>query len=106
MPKPRASVKHSRNRRNDERRQWAAAVVRRATPRIVENLVESAELLADGRQSSPSRPASRTVEDGEEESLAALLLRLLRTPDTREDSGPEYAGTNAATTGSDNPSVE
>lgn len=105
MPKPRANWKRSRNPRSDERRQWAAAVVQKATPKIVESLIEAAESLGEGRQTSQSKPASHGGEEGEEESLAALLLRLLRTPDTGENSGPENAGANAVTTASENPSV-
>jgi hypothetical protein len=105
LPKPRANLKRSRNRGTDERRQWAAALVQKATPKIVECLIEAAESLADGRQTSPSKPASHGAEEGEEESLAALLLRLLRTPDSGEGSGPENAAAKGATTASENPSV-
>jgi hypothetical protein len=80
-------------------------VVQKATPKIVESLIEAAESLADGRHTCPSRPASRGTEEGEEESLAALLLRLLRTPDTGENIVPENAGMNAPTSASKNPSV-
>jgi hypothetical protein len=105
LPKPRARVKHSRHGRRDERRQWAAAVVQEATPSIVECLIQAAESLAEGRRASRSHRASCGEEEGDEESLAALLLRLLRTPDTDEKSDPEIAKANVVTTASENMSV-
>ena len=105
MPKPRAHWKPSRNPRSDERRQWAAAVVQKAAPKIVDSLIEAAESLGERGQTSQSKPASHGAEEGEGESLAALLLRLLRTPDTGENSGLEDAGAHAVTTASENPSV-
>jgi hypothetical protein len=105
LPKPRASVKRSRHGRRDEGQQWAAAVVQKATPKIVESLLEAAELLGEGRLGSQSQPASHGAEKAAEESLAALLLRLLRTPDTSESSGPEDAAAKVATSASENPSV-
>jgi hypothetical protein len=50
-------------------------------PRIVESLVEAAVSLDERRHVSPDRPDSL-----EDESLAALLLRLLRAPEPVEDS--------------------
>jgi hypothetical protein len=68
-------------------------------------LIQAAESLAEGRQVFPTHPASQGAEEGNEESLAALLLRLLRTPDTDENCGPQNAGVNAATAASENTSV-
>jgi len=86
LPNPGAKPKRSRNRRSDELRQWAAAVVQKATPKIVESLIEAAGLLGESAPAFPTKPPNRELEEVEDESLAALLLRLLRTPETGENS--------------------
>jgi len=82
---PKRGAKSTR-KRNGSDRQWATAVVRRAMPRIVESLIEAAVSLDERRHVSPDRPDSQAASDGEDESLAALLLRLLRAPEPVEDS--------------------
>jgi len=105
LPKPAVNLKQNRGRRSNERRQWAAAVVKKATPKIVESLIEAAGSLGERMQTSESKPASHGSGEGEDESLAALLLRLLRTPDTGENGGTEGTAANAAASASENPSV-
>jgi hypothetical protein len=83
---PRPGAKSTRGRNGSDRQQWATAVVRRAMPRIVESLIEAAVYLDECRHVSPDRPNSHAAPDGEDESLAALLLRLLRAPESAEDS--------------------
>jgi hypothetical protein len=101
LPKQGANLKGRRNHSGNEW-QWAAAVVRKATPRIIESLIEAAASLSEGRQTSAGKPASRGPDEVEDESLAALLLRLLRTPETGENSD---AAANTMTSASQNPSV-
>jgi hypothetical protein len=101
VAKPGANLKRRRNRSGKER-EWAAAVVRRATPGIIESLVEAAASLGEGRQTSPGKPASRGPDEVEDESLAALLLRLLRMPETGQDRD---AGASVTTFARENPSV-
>ncbi|MFI5088466.1 MAG: hypothetical protein ACHP7P_00235 [Terriglobales bacterium] len=103
MPKRGANLKRGRNRRSGTQRQWAA-VVQKATPKIVESLIEAAGSLGERAPTLPAKPANGGAEEVEDESLAALLLRFLRTPETGENSGTE-AGNTAVTFDSVNPSV-
>ena len=103
LPKRVANLKRGRNRRSDTQRQWAA-VVQKAMPRIVESLIEAAESLGERPPTLPAKPANGGAEEVEDESLAALLLRFLRTPETGGGSGTE-AGNTAVTFDSVNPSV-
>jgi len=98
-----ANLKRSRNRRSDAQRQWAA-VVQKATPKIVQSLIEAAESLGERAPTLPARPANGGAEEVEDESLAALLLRFLRTPESGENSGAEAENT-AVTFDSVNPAV-
>ena len=101
LPKRGANLKRSRS---DTQRQWAA-VVQKATPKIVESLIEAAESLGERAPTLPARPANGGAEEVEDESLAALLLRFLRTPETGGNSGTEAAANTAMTSGRENPSV-
>ncbi len=80
-------------------------MVQKATPKIVESLIEAAESLGERAPTLPARPANGAAEEVEDESLAALLLRFLRTPETGGNSGTEEAGNTAVTFDSVNPSV-
>ncbi len=102
MPKRGANPK--RSRRSDTQRQWAA-VVQKATPKIVESLIEAAESLGERAPAFPTKLADGGAENVEDESLAALLLRFLRTPEADRNSGTEQAGNTAVTFDSVNPSV-
>ena len=102
MPKRGATSKRRRNRSASARRQWAAAVVQKAAPKIAESLIEAAGALGEPAPKFPAKPPTCGLEEEEDESLAALLLRLLRTPETCEDSD---AGASAMTFASQNPSV-
>ena len=104
LPKRGANLKRSRSRRSDAQRQWAA-VVQKATPKIVESLIEAAESLGERAPTLPARPANGGTEEVEDESLAALLLRFLRTPENAGNSGTEEAGNTAVTFDSVIPSV-
>jgi len=106
LPKRGANLKRSRSRRrrSDTQRQWAA-VVQKATPQIVESLIEAAQSLGERAPTLPAKPANGGAEEVEDESLAALLLRFLRTPETGVNSGTEEAGNTAVTFDSVNPSV-
>jgi len=97
-----ATLKRRRNRSGDERRLWAAAVVRKAAPAIIESLIEAAASLSKGRQTSSAKPPGSGPDEVEDESLAALLLRLLRMPETGENSD---AGARVTTVARENPSV-
>jgi hypothetical protein len=99
LPKRGANRKPSR-----DRRQWAA-VVQKATPKIVESLIVAAESLGECAPTLPASRANGGAEEVEDESLAALLLRFLRTPETGGNSGTEEAGNTAVTFDSVNPSV-
>ena len=101
LPKRGANLKRSRS---DTQRQWAA-VVQKATPKIVESLIEAAESLGERAPTLPARPANGGTEEVEDESLAALLLRFLRTPENGGNSGTEEAGNTAVTFDSVIPSV-
>ena len=87
----------------DERRQWAEAVVRKATPKVVQGLIDAAASLGERAPSFPSQPANQRPEEVEDESLAALLLRLLRVPEEGDPAG--NADTHGEKTGSENPPV-
>jgi hypothetical protein len=102
LPKSGANLKRNRKRSGNEQRHWAAAVVRKAMPKITEGLIEAAASLGERPQTSESKPSSHEPEEAEDESLAALLLRPLRTPEAGENSD---AGTDAMTAASENPSV-
>ena len=102
VPKFAANLKGRRNRDVNGQQQWAAAVVRKAMPKIMESLIEAAASLGERRQPLPSEPASQAPEEVEDESLAALLLRLLRTP---ESGANRDAAANTMTSASQNPSV-
>jgi len=104
LPKRGANLKRSRSRCSDTQRQWAA-VVQKATPQIVESLIEAAQSLGERAPTLPAKPANGGAEEVEDESLAALLLRFLRTPETGGNSGTEEAGNTAVTFDSVNPSV-
>jgi len=102
LPKRGATSKRRRNRSASARRQWAAAVVQKAAPKIEGSLIEAAGVLDEHAPKFPAKPPTCGLEEDEDESLAALLLRLLRTPETRANSD---AGANAMTFASQNPSV-
>jgi len=104
LPKRGANLQRGRNRRRDTQRQWAA-VVQKAAPKIVESLIEAAESLGERAPALPTKPANGGAEIVEDESLAALLLRFLRTPEADRNSGTEEAGNTAGTFDSGNPSV-
>ena len=104
MPKRGVNLKRSRNRCSDRQLQWAA-VVQKATPKIVESLIEAAELLGERASTLPTKPANDGAEKVEDESLAALLLRFMRTPESGGNSGAKAAANTAMTSGSENPSV-
>ena len=102
LPRREATLKRRSNRSGKEQHQWAAAVVRKAMPRITESLIAAAASLGEGGQTSPSKPVRHGPDEVEDESLAALLLRLLRTPETGENSD---AGSDVTTSARENPSV-
>ena len=105
MPRHRANRKRSHSRGRNELSQWAASVVKKATPKIAQSLIEAAELLGQPAQPSYSKSASQAPAEEEDESLAAMLLRLLRTPDTGENPGAQNNAGSTAACGSENPSV-
>jgi hypothetical protein len=81
------------------------SVVKKATPKIAQSLIEAAESLSKPIQTSYSKSASPAQAEQEDESLAAMLLRLLRTPDTGEKGGTQERAAPAAACASENPSV-
>jgi hypothetical protein len=97
-------INSNSNRRNHELWQWAGAVVNKALPKIVRSLVQAAESLDEtppapllpqpGKTSSVVGRASsaKSSEEPQDESLAALLLRLLRSG---ENSKTENSRTSA-----------
>ncbi len=91
-----------RRRHNEELRQWIAAMVKKATPKIVKSLIEAAESLDEPKLRTQDQPARHASEEPQDESLAALLLRLLRT---HENGGAENLAATTPATGSQNPSV-
>jgi len=103
LPRPGTNLKRSRNRGSKEQRQWAATVVRQATPKIIESLVEAAESLTEPTQRSQVLPVNAGSGEDEDDSLLALLLRLLRTPDAGAKRGAEGTVARAAASASENP---
>lgn len=97
-----ANRKGGRNPSGNARRQWAAAVVQKAAPKIVESLIEAAGALGQPAPKFPVKPPTCGLEEDEDESLAALLLRLLRTPESGEN---HEAGTDTMASARQNPSV-
>ncbi len=89
LPKQGGTPARRRDRSGNER-QWAEAVVRKAMPRIMESLIDAAAFLGERSPALPGRPARHGPDEVEDESLAALLLRLLRTPDAENsDTGAD-----------------
>jgi hypothetical protein len=72
----------------------------------VDCLIEAAESLGDRAPKLPSTPVDGVVEEVEDESLAALLLRFLRTPESCGISATQPGGSTAVTFESENPLVE
>lgn len=105
MPKRGANQRSSRRLRSRVQRQWAA-VIQKATPKIVDCLIEAAESLGDCAPTLPATPVNGIVEEAEDESLAALLLRFLRTPETSGINALQPVGNTAVTFESENPLVE
>ena len=80
--------------------EWAAAVVRKATPSIVESLMEAVRACGVPQAKCQCALArARAEEEHKDEPLAALLLRLLRAPAAETDSG------QAATESGEKPTV-
>ena len=104
MPKRGASLKRSRSRRSDTQSRWAA-VVQKAMPKIVASLIEAAESLGAPPPALPARPSNGNAEEVEDESLAALLLRFLHTPETSGISATRAAVNTAVTFDGENPLV-
>lgn len=104
MSRSRANLKRSRKARGSGVSQWAASVVKKATPKIAQSLIEAAESLSEPGSLPYSKSASQFPGEDEDESLAAMLLRLLRTPDTGESSGSPDSATLGGVR-SENPSV-
>lgn len=104
LPRQSANRKRSRSRGVNELSQWASSVVKKATPKIAQSLIEAAELLGQPAQLSSGKSSQAPAEE-EDESLAAMLLRLLRTPDTGENSRAQNNAGSPAACGSENPSV-
>jgi hypothetical protein len=104
MLKRGAKQKSGRNLRGDMHRQWEA-VVQKAAPKIVESLIEAARSLGDRAPTLPAGPANGAAEEVEDESLAALLLRFLRTPESSGINATQAAGNTAVTFDSENPLV-
>lgn len=105
LPKRGANQRSSRRLRSRVQRQWAA-VIQKATPKIVDCLIEAAESLGDCAPTLPATPVNGIVEEAEDESLAALLLRFLRTPETSGINALQPVGNTAVTFESENPLVE
>jgi len=68
-------------------------------------LIEAAESFASPAQVSYGQSASQPPAEEEDESLAAMLLRLLRAPDTGENTGAPDSAAPSAASASRNPSV-
>ena len=106
MPKTGGKAKRSRNRASKQPREgWAARVVRQATPKIIDSLIEAAESVREPTLKSQEFERNPDCEQVEDESLAAMLLRLLRTPDTDEEDDPAGIDPDAATPASGNSPV-
>jgi hypothetical protein len=91
--------------RSGVRRQWEK-VLQKAAPKIVDCLIEAAESLGERAPLLPAMPANGIVEEVEDESLAAMLLRFLRAPESSGISQPLSACSTAVTFESENPLVE
>ncbi len=77
-----------------EAAKWAAAVVKKATPKIVESLVKAAQQCGNLRPkvAGPSQ-VQASPEEPKDESLAAMLLRLLREGEgAAESASPSAPG--------------
>ena len=98
MAKPSGNPK----RHNEELRQWITAMVKKATPKIVKSLIEAAESLDAPKPQPQNQPASHAPDEPQDESLAALLLRLLRAG---ENGGTDNVAATMSATVSENPSV-
>lgn len=105
MPKRAANQRSGKRVRGGVRRQWEK-VLQKAAPKIVDCLIEAAESLGARAPMLPAMPANGIVEEVEDESLAAMLLRFLRTPESSGISQTLPAGSTAVTFESENPLVE
>ena len=94
----------SRSYRTAAQSQWVA-VVRKTMPKIVESLIEAAELLGERARTLPARPTYGKAQEGEDESLVALLSRFLHAPETSGISATPAAVNTAITFDSENPLV-
>jgi len=81
-------------------------VLQKAIPKIVDCLIEAAESLGDRAPKLPATSANGIVEEVEDESLAAMLLRFLQTPESSGLSASHLEGSTAVTFESENPLVE
>lgn len=81
---------------------WAA-VVEKATPRIVECLIEAAQKVGTRAPIFPAQPPTGGAQEVEDESLAALLLRFLHAPESSGASPSQAPGSTAVTFESENP---
>jgi hypothetical protein len=64
-----------RSRRSDTQRQWAA-VVQKATPKIVESLIEAAESLGERAPALPTKPANGGAVNGKCDIAGCAFARL------------------------------
>jgi hypothetical protein len=99
---PNSSANPKRRQHNNELRQWATAIVKKATPKMVKSLMEAAESLHDCMSRPANRQPTQAPKEPQDESLAALLLRLLHTGDHGET---ENVASTAPQTVSENPSL-
>ena len=91
-----------RRRHNEELRRWVTAMVQKATPKIAKSLIEAAEWLDEPKLRPQDQTARHAPEGPQDESLAGLLLRLLRT---HENGGTENVAATTSAPASQNPSV-
>ena len=105
MPKRTAHQKSGKRLGSGARRQWER-VLQKAAPKIVDCLIEAAESLGERAPVLPAMPANGILEEVEDESLAAMLLRFLRTPESSGINPALPAGSTAVTFESENPLVE
>jgi len=105
LPKRVANQKSVKRLRSGVRRQWEK-VLQQAAPKIVDCLIEAAESLGERAPMLPAMPANGIIEEVEDESLAAMLLRFLRTPESSGISQTLPAGSTAVTFESENPLLE
>ena len=102
-PLPKRGAKaNRRNPGRDTQDQWAA-VVEKATPRIVESLIEAAQKLGARAPVVSPQLAAGDAQEVEDESLAALLLRFLHSSETNGTSSSQAPGSTAVTFESENP---